>query len=87
MNINHNQPYGPSMPISEEIDKVKYRQTGEDFYSKVVRIADALKDDAPHFEDFKERGGGVRVEERVRTTQITHHISYDYRNTYTGCQT
>ena len=54
MNLNHNQPYGPSMPISEEIDKVKYRQTGEDFYSKVVRIADALKDDAGHFEDFKD---------------------------------
>ena len=49
-----NQHYGPSLPISEEIDTIKYRQTGEDFYSKVVRIADALKDNAPHFEDFKD---------------------------------
>lgn len=50
----HNQHYGPSLPLSEEIDQVKYRQTGEDFYSKVVRIADSLKDDADHFEEFKD---------------------------------
>ena len=49
-----NQHYGPSLPISEEIDAIKYRQTGEDFYSKVVRIADSLKDSATHFEDFKD---------------------------------
>jgi len=46
--------YGMTLPISEEIDAVKYRQTGEDFYSKVVRIADSLKDSADHFEDFKD---------------------------------
>lgn len=46
--------YGPSLPLSQEIDKVKYRQTGEDFYSKVVRISNALKDDANHFELFKD---------------------------------
>ena len=46
--------YGPSLPISEEIDAQKYRQTGEDFYSKVVRIADSLKDSSEHFEDFKD---------------------------------
>ena len=49
-----NQHYGPSMPLSEEIDQQKYRQTGEDFYSKVVRIADALKDTPEHFEEFKD---------------------------------
>ena len=42
------------LPISEEIDTQKYRQTGEDFYSKIVRIADALKDNADHFENFKD---------------------------------
>ena len=46
--------YGPSLAISEEIDAQKYRQTGEDFYSKVVRIADSLKDSSEHFEDFKD---------------------------------
>lgn len=49
-----NQHYGPSLPLSEEIDTIKYRQQGEDFYSKVVRIANALKDDANHFENFKD---------------------------------
>lgn len=49
-----NQHYGPSMPLSQEIDQQKYRQTGEDFYSKIVRIADALKDTPDHFEEFKD---------------------------------
>ena len=49
-----NQHYGMTLPLSEEIDKTKYRQTGEDFYSKVVRIAGALKDDPAHFETFKD---------------------------------
>ena len=43
-----------TLPLSEEIDKVKYRQVGEDFYSKIVRIAGALKDDPLHFETFKD---------------------------------
>ena len=46
--------YGMTLPISEEIDAVKYRQTGEDFYSKVVRIAESLKDTPDHFENFKD---------------------------------
>ncbi len=49
-----NQHYGMTLPISIEIDAQKYRQTGEDFYSKVVRIADALKDSPDHFEQFKD---------------------------------
>ena len=51
---NHNKHYGMTVPLSEEIDAIKYRQTGEDFYSKIVRIADALKDSPSHFEDFKD---------------------------------
>ena len=46
--------YGMTVPISEEIDTVKYRQNGEDFYGKVVRIAGALKDSPDHFESFKD---------------------------------
>lgn len=49
-----NHHYGMTLPLSEEIDKVKYRQVGEDFYSKIVRIAGALKDDPLHFETFKD---------------------------------
>ena len=51
---NHNKPYGMTLPISEEIDTIKYRQAGEDFYTKVVRIADGLKDNQEHFEEFKD---------------------------------
>jgi len=53
-NTKHNQHYGPTLPLSEELDTIKYRQTGESFYDKVVRIADALKDDHQHFKDFKD---------------------------------
>lgn len=54
MNYMKNTPnYGPQLRLSDEIDTVKYRQTGEDFYSKCVRIADALKDDDQHFDEFK----------------------------------
>jgi len=52
--LGSNQHYGMSLPISDEIDSIKYRQTGEDFYSKVVRIADSLKDSPDHFEEFKD---------------------------------
>ena len=53
-NNNHNQHYGPTLPLSEELDIIKYRQTGESFYDKCVRIADALKDDQTHFKAFKD---------------------------------
>ena len=53
--IKNSRPtYGPQLRLSDEIDTAKYRQTGEDFYSKVVRIADALKDSDEHFEEFKD---------------------------------
>ncbi len=53
--IKNSRPdYGPQLRLSEKIDTTKYRQTGEDFYSKVVRIADALKDGSEHFEQFKD---------------------------------
>ena len=54
MTSKHNQHYGPSLALSEELDQIKYRQTSEDFYSKIVRIADALKDNPQHFEEFKD---------------------------------
>jgi ribonucleoside-diphosphate reductase alpha chain len=43
-----------TLPLSQEIDTVKYRQTGESFYDKIVRIAAALKDSPDHFESFKD---------------------------------
>ena len=35
---------GPSMSISQEIDEMKYRQKGESFNDKIMRIARALSD-------------------------------------------
>ncbi len=51
---NSHPTYGPQLRLSQEIDEQKYRQPGEDFYSKVVRIADSLKDSDKHFEEFKD---------------------------------
>ena len=39
---------GPSMPLSQEIDEMKYRQEGESFDGKVKRIARALADGVEH---------------------------------------
>ena len=54
MNNKHNQHYGPTLALSDELDTIKYRQTGEGFYDKCVRIADALKDSHEHFKEFKD---------------------------------
>ena len=51
---NHNQHYGPTLELSDVIDAQKYRQSGEDFYEKCVRIAQALKDNDDHFVRFKD---------------------------------
>ena len=39
---------GPTTPLSQELDQMKYRQEGETFDDKVHRIARALKDDESH---------------------------------------
>ena len=45
-----NEYPGPSVPLSIEIDKMKYRQDEESFHGKVQRIASALKDNEEHYE-------------------------------------
>ena len=45
---------GPTLPISIEIDTMKYRQEGESFREKCTRIADALKDSDDHFHSFRD---------------------------------
>jgi len=37
--------YGPTLPISEEIHKMKYRGEGETFKEAMARVADSLKDE------------------------------------------
>ena len=45
--------YGPTLPISEQIHKEKYRSEGETFHEAMTRVAEALKDDEPHFNSFR----------------------------------
>ena len=93
MNYMKNTPeYGPQTRLSQEIDAMKYRQTGEDFYSKCVRIADALKDDDHHFDDFKdilreqlfpaswsssERNGVYKRDYSLQLFRKWHHRRFD----------
>jgi len=45
--------YGPSLNISEEIHAMKYRSEGENFREAMTRVAQALKDDEVHFDNFR----------------------------------
>ena len=54
MNIpNIEQDYGPTLPISEEIHSMKYRGKGESFKEAMTRVAEALKDNEVHFNNFR----------------------------------
>jgi len=54
MNIpNIEQDYGPTQPISEGIHATKYRGKGESFKEAMTRVAEALKDNEPHFNNFR----------------------------------
>lgn len=45
---------GPSLTISEEIHKTKYRGEGETFKQAMTRVAGALADDDSHFQEFRD---------------------------------
>lgn len=46
--------YGPTQDISREMDRLKYCTKNESFDDKVIRIANALKDSAQHFDEFRD---------------------------------
>ena len=46
--------YGPTISISEEIHRMKYRSEGETFEESQTRVAEALKDDESHFQSFRD---------------------------------
>ena len=46
--------YGPTLSISKEIHAMKYRSKGESFKEAMIRVADALKDNEEHYNQFKE---------------------------------
>lgn len=45
--------YGPTISISEEIHAQKYRSEGETFREAMTRVAETLKDNEPHFNQFR----------------------------------
>jgi ribonucleoside-diphosphate reductase alpha chain len=45
---------GPTLPISIEIDTMKYRQEGETHRDKCTRIADGMKDSDEHFRAMRD---------------------------------
>jgi ribonucleoside-diphosphate reductase alpha chain len=46
--------YGPTLHISEETHKTKYRLDGESFREMTARVANALADDKDHYERFRD---------------------------------
>lgn len=46
--------YGPTLGISEEIHKMKYRGPNETFKDAMTRVADALKDGTEHYDQFRD---------------------------------
>jgi len=51
--MNSTAIYGPTIGISEEIHKMKYRSVGETYKEAMTRVSDALKDGEEHFEAFR----------------------------------
>lgn len=68
---------GPTMPLSQEIDKMKYRQDGESFDDKIKRIANALCDNDEHKFELEDILGNMRflpagrVQSAIGSTRIT----------------
>ena len=68
---------GPAMPLSQEMDQMKYRQEDESFDGKIKRIARALADDADHRLDLEDILGEMRflpagrVQSAIGSTRIT----------------
>ena len=51
--MNSTAIFGPTIGISEEIHKMKYRSVGETYKEAMTRVSDALKDGEEHFEAFR----------------------------------
>ena len=58
--MRNRQYSGPSLPLSQEMDEMKYRQEGETFDDKIKRIANALADDEEHQIEFEDILGEMR---------------------------
>ena len=75
--MRNTQYEGPIMPISQEIDEMKYRQKGETFDDKIKRIAKTLCDGAEHQYTLEDILGNMRflpagrVQSAIGSNRIT----------------
>ena len=58
--MNNEYYNGPSLPISQEIDRTKYRQEDEDFNDKILRLSSSMSDDLEHEMELKDIFGNMR---------------------------
>ena len=71
---------GPSLNLSQEIDEMKYRQEGETFTDKVVRLADSMSDNEEHKLELEDIFGELRFlpAGRVQTSMGSRRITTAY---------
>ena len=71
---------GPFMSLSQEIDKMKYRQENESFDDKIKRIAKALSDDPEHQYNLEDILGNMRFlpAGRVQSAMGSNRITTAY---------
>ena len=60
MTIKNREFTGPTMPLSQEIDEMKYRQVGESFTDKVLRLASSMSDNEEHRFELENIFGELR---------------------------
>ena len=78
--MNNRTYSGPSMPLSNEIDTMKYRQEGETFDDKIRRLAESMSDDDAHRLELEEIFGEMRflAAGRVQTSMGSKRITTAY---------
>ena len=78
--MNTNRYKGPTVSLSEEIDKMKYRQEGEDFHDKIERMAHSMSDDTGHEEALLDIFGNMRflAAGRVQSSMGSKRITTSY---------
>ena len=75
--MNNTYYEGPSLPISQEIDIMKYRQEDEDFNEKILRLSSSMSDDQEHEMELRDILGNMkflpagRVQNAMGSRRIT----------------
>ena len=71
---------GPALPLSNELDSMKYRQDGESFHDKVLRLSDSMSDDEQHKLELEDIFGEMRFlpAGRVQSAMGSRRITTAY---------